>query len=185
MDDSIRSHPAWWLSGILLITIVLVSCSPLTSTPQGTVQTIVQDVPFYPEDRYWCGPASLAGVMNHWSDAPGPRAVAEATYSPSAGGTLMADLAWYARQQGFDAEVTTMNSRELRAHLDRGQPIIVFVARRGLFQNYNHFMVVVGYTDRGVIVNSGLRQKAFLHEETFRTLWNKNDRYALIVTPRN
>jgi len=184
MGATVRSHPDWWLSGILLIIIFPVACSPLRPVPRGSTQTIVEDVPFYPENRYWCGPASLAGVMNHWSDAPGPQAIAEVTYSPSAGGTLMADLAWYARQQGFDAKVTTMTHRELRNHLDRGRPIIVLVTRRGLLQNYNHFMVVVGYTDRGIIVNSGTRQKAFLHRETFRRFWNENDRYALVVTPR-
>mgnify|MGYP007097485424 FL=1 len=44
-------------------------------------------------------------------------------------------------------------------------------------------MVVVGYTTRGYVVNSGLSEHQFVDRETFRSLWEGNDRYYLRVTP--
>ncbi len=122
--------------------------------------------------------------MNYYEpDAPGPDPIAKATYSPSAGGTLLADLAWYARQQGFQAELTPMNLSELQKYVDRKTPIIVFVSRPGWFINYKHFMVVVGYTSNGLIVNSGLHQEYYISREQFRYLWNRSGQYTLHVTP--
>lgn len=146
---------------------------------------MIRDVPFYPENRHWCGPASLAGVMNHYDpESPGPDTIAEVTYSPSAGGTLMADLAWFAREHEFQVKVTPLNVVELRKYVDRGTPIIVFVSRSGWIKNYNHFMVVIGYTNEGMIVNSGLREEQYISVREFRSFWKRNGQYALLVTPR-
>lgn len=166
----------------LVVVLVLVGCSPLQPQLRGEPVHVIRDVPFYPENRYWCGPASLAGVMNYWREAPKPDAVAEKTYSPSAGGTLMADLAWYAREQGFEARVRSGTLEDLERLVRRGTPPIVFVRRRGILGEYNHFMVLVGYTTRGYIVNSSLSEHQYIDRATFRSLWEGNDRYYVRIT---
>lgn len=162
--------------------VIGVGCSPLEPEIRGRPTHLIQGVPFYPENRYWCGPASLAGVMNYWREAPGPDRVAAKTYSESAGGTLMADLAWYARQHGFEVEVKSGSLEELERLIHQNVPPIVFVRRRGLLGEYNHFMVVLGYTSRGYIVNSGRSEHHFVDRDTFLRLWEGNDRYYLRVS---
>lgn len=168
---------------LVLASLLGTGCSPLQPDVRGEPVHVIAGVPFYPENRYWCGPASLAGVMNYYRDAPKSDAVAEKTYSPSAGGTLMADLAWYARQHDFRVRVRSGTLNQLEKLIDRNVPPLVFVRRTSLLGSYNHFMVVVGYTSRGYIVNSGLSEHQFIDRETFRSLWEGNDRYYLRVTP--
>lgn len=166
---------------VALLFVLAAGCSPLQPQPRGDPVHVIRDVPFYPENRYWCGPASLAGVMNYWREAPEPDSVAEKTYSPSAGGTLMADLAWFARQQGFEVRVRSGTLEELERLVRNDVPPIVFVRREGILGAYNHFMVVVGYTSRGYIVNSGLSEHQFVERRSFRDLWEGNERYYLRV----
>lgn len=172
------------LSALSFILTVLTACVPQNRSFQSNNEYVIQDVPFFPENRYWCGPASLAGVMNYYQKAPKPEEIAGKIYSPSAGGTIMADLAWFARKHEFNVNIIKSDTEKLRQMVSNEKPVIVFVSRDGWLTEYNHFMVVVGFNNEGFIVNSGRNHQQFYEKEAFSRLWKKTDNHALIVVPK-
>jgi ABC-type bacteriocin/lantibiotic exporter with double-glycine peptidase domain len=45
----------------------------------------------------------------------------------------------------------------------------------------NHFMVVVGYNNDGVIVNSGKKEHEFISNDAFLGNWKRTDFWTLLV----
>src|SRR3972149_4068932 len=60
----------------------------------------VAGVPFYPQERYYCGPAALAMVMTWSGDPVTPDALVPEVYTPSRQGTLRNDMVAAARRRG-------------------------------------------------------------------------------------
>ncbi|MBI5212756.1 MAG: C39 family peptidase, partial [Nitrospirae bacterium] len=84
------------------ILFFLSSCSTVSVQIEKTIR--INKVPFYPQEDYQCGPASLAGVMNYWGVDIKPEDIAKEIYSSSARGTLDIDMFIYANKKGFHAQ---------------------------------------------------------------------------------
>ena len=142
---------------------------------------MIRDVPFYPQKEDQCGPASLASVLNYWNANVTYDEVADALFSKSARGTLTIDMMLYAKKRGFDAEQFRGSMEQLRDSVDSGYPLIVLVDFGISLIQVNHFMVVIGYTNEGVIVNSGKTPNKFLHEKDFLSSWKKTGYWTLLI----
>ncbi len=55
--------------------------------PESADQHMIENVPFYPQETYQCGPASLAGVLNYWRIPEKPDDIAKDIFSENARGT--------------------------------------------------------------------------------------------------
>lgn len=144
---------------------------------------LIEGVPFYPDNAYQCGPSALAGVLNFWGLKDTRQEIAAAIFSPTARGTLGIDLAWYARSKGMQTRQFEGTADEIRSHIDRGRPLIVFVDIGFGGVSVDHFMVVLGYTPEGLIVNSGKNQFEIIPYQRFNQIWSKNRRWTLLITP--
>lgn len=164
-----------------LVFLMLLSCATArhTALPERTVE----GVPFYAQEDLQCGPASLAGVLNFWGAEVTPEKIAASIYSPTARGTLDIDMALYARKKGFKARQYSGSMEDIRARIDSGRPLIVLVDLGRWLYRQDHFMVVVGYYENGLIVNSGKKEKEFLTEREFLKSWEKTGRWTLLVEP--
>ena len=73
------------------------------ASPQSLQHThgvqVIDDVPFYPQDDYQCGPASLASVISFWSDSVRPAEIAEEIFRKSVRGTVTIDMILYAQRK--------------------------------------------------------------------------------------
>ena len=164
-----------------IFTLLAFLCS--CATFQGTNRDhIIENVPFYPQTAYQCGPASLAGVLNYWGVKVSPDEIAEEIYSSSARGTLDIDMVLYARRKGLNATQYEGNIEDVRKHIDSRHPIIVLVGYGFSLIQKNHFMVVIGYSDYGVIVNSGKDKEKFISEKDFLKSWDKTKFWTLLIT---
>ena len=47
----------------------------------------------------------------------------------------------------------------------------------------NHFMVVKGYGERTLVVNSGRQENQLIKDEEFLKTWKKTGSWMLLVTP--
>jgi hypothetical protein len=45
-----------------MILLLLFSCTGLSPNRESKTARLIKNVPFYPQEDYQCGPASLAGV---------------------------------------------------------------------------------------------------------------------------
>jgi predicted double-glycine peptidase len=154
--------------------------------PEGAA---VRGVPFFSQEAYQCGPAALATVMDYWYGKSGkdtwitPEQIAADIYSPSAKGVLGFDLVRYARAHGFQTEQYEGSLSDLRRRIYAGDPVIVLVDYGFSLYERNHFMVVTGYTNRGVIVNSGRREGQVISEGEMEKIWRKNRHWGLALRP--
>src|SRR4030042_3168358 len=169
------------LSSFIFLTLFSTySCATFNNISQSHV---IENVPFHPQTEYQCGPASLAGVLNFWGVRITPDEIAEEIYSNSARGTLNIDMVLYAQRKGFKAIQYEGNIQDLRKNIDVGYPIIVFVDQGFSFSQANHFMVVIGYNEDGVIVNSGKDNEKFISEKDFVHSWRKTKFWTLLIKP--
>jgi ABC-type bacteriocin/lantibiotic exporter with double-glycine peptidase domain len=145
---------------------------------------IIEDVPFYPQDAYQCGPASLAGVLNYWGVEISPEEIAAAIYSRSAKGTLNVDMASFADRQGLEARAFRGSLEDIKRRIRSGYPLIALVDYGiGVYQR-NHFMVIVGYNDKGIIANSGRKRLKRISPGRFLRAWKKTDFWTLLILPK-
>lgn len=176
---------SWFYLSISLAALVFTSgCLSVDGTPVmigGDQGRIIRDIPFYPQKEYQCGPASLAAVLNFWGVPVTPEDVAKDIYSRSARGTLSIDMVLYAKEKGLEASWYAGGPDDLRQEIDAGLPLIVLVDRGFSVLQVNHFMVIVGYSQKGVIVNSGTDEKMFVPMDDFLREWKRTKFWTLLI----
>lgn len=165
------------------ILLFITACATTHEIPAHSKNNtiVVENVPFYPQETYQCGPASLAGVLNYLGIGVSPDEVAKDIYSESARGTLNIDMLLYANKKGLYALQYAGNWDDLKAKINAGYPLIVLVDYGFSVYQANHFMVVVGYNDNGVIVNSGRTERMFMDKDKFLKAWKRTNFWTLWI----
>lgn len=189
MRDQRQVIKSLWIkacSGLLFLG--LSACSTIQTQQivenreQLPLKAEVDNVPFFPQERYHCGPAALAMVLA-WSGLPVTQEdlVAE-VYTPSRQGTLRTDVLAAARRHGRLA-VEVGNLRDLLQEIAAGSPVLVFQNLALSWYPQWHFAVAVGYDleAREITLHSGLDQRRVLTLDTFERTWKRGDYWALVV----
>lgn len=169
------------LSLSLNLIIFLYSCAAVNPIPESAQNRIIPEVPFYAQEAYQCGPASLAGVMNYWGVKVFPDEIAKAIYSESARGTLNIDMIIYPQKKGLVAEQYSGGMEDMKKNIDSGYPLIVLVDYGFWVYQVNHFMVIIGYNEHGVIANSGKEKAVFIAEKDFIKTWERTKFWTLLI----
>ena len=169
---------------VALIALMVCSCSGAHHYPVSGDYQLIENVPFYQMDAYQCGPASLATVLNYWYAGVSPCDIAAEIYSKSAKGTLNIDLVLYAKKKGFKVKQYRGNFEEIKNNISAGYPIIVLIDYGFWVYQKNHFMVVVGYNDQGILT-SAERGTNFVSWKDFKKWWEKTGFWTLLISPCN
>jgi ABC-type bacteriocin/lantibiotic exporter with double-glycine peptidase domain len=169
---------------LILAHVFLFSCASTREFTPTKNSQLIEDVPFFPQQEYHCGPASLAGVLNYWSVHISPEEIATEIYSKSAKGTLTVDMILYSERKNLKAQQYGGSLQDLRTNIDSGYPLIVLVDHGFWIYQQNHFMVVVGYNEKGIIANSGKDRLKFIPLKDFLRSWGKTKFWTLLVTPQ-
>jgi len=172
------------LSFIFLALTCVSSCAVIPHLNGVKSLHLIKDVPFFPQETYQCGPASLAGVLNYWGTPVSPEEIAIEIFSPSAKGTLNIDMLLYAEKKGLKADSYEGSVKDLKDKIDLGFPLIVFVDYGFWVYQQNHFMVVVGYDEKGIIANSGRERFKAISLKDFIKSWKRKKFWTLLITPR-
>lgn len=183
-----------------LISFVMVSVCWIAAAgcagPSGLAGTLPRDrhhgpyylegVPFFPQEAYQCGPASLAAVLHYWGRAVTPGEIAEAVYLPQRKGSLSLDLWRYARDEGFESRIEDGSIGWLESQLRQKRPVIAFLNRGFRFFPLGHFVVVVGLDpDRETIIaHSGHDQNKRIPYQKFLADWEKTGFWSLLIFPK-
>ena len=180
----LKTFPFSTCSIVLLALILCSSC--LTPNRREQVSgRIPENVPFYPQEKYQCGPASLASVLNYQGINVSPEEIASAIYSKTAKGALDIDLISYVLETGLSAEVHKGSMEEIMRSINEGYPLIVLVDYGFWVYQQNHFMVIVGYNDDGVIVNSDNERLKFITSGDFLKAWGRTKLWTLLIRQKN
>jgi tetratricopeptide (TPR) repeat protein len=157
----------------------------LLADPGGLPRTAeVADVPFYPQEAYYCGPAALAMTLT-WSGLPVTQdEIAPQVYTPGREGTLQTDVLAAARRNGRLA-VPVGAMRDLLAELAAGHPVLVFQNLGLDWYPQWHYAVAIGYDlNRGdLVLHSGTERRYVTPLSTFERTWARGGYWALVVLP--
>lgn len=170
----------------LLCCLLATGCIPGPRLPapdphRPATSRLIDGLPFHPQETYQCGPASLAGVMNHLGYEVSPETIADAIFRKDLHGTLSLDLALYPRTVGLKSRFYEGSVADLMAAIDSGIPLVVMVDNGvGPVSSY-HFMVVAGYAPDAVIVNSGRTRGQRQPWNDFIATWDRAGRWTLRV----
>jgi len=179
-DYPVAGSPLLWF----LILPLIFSCAGLSPNRESKTARLIKNVPFYPQEDYQCGPASLAGVLNYWGFNISPGEIAAEIYSPHAKGTLDVDMVFYAEKQGLETSQYRGSLEDLKSNIDSNRPLVVLVDDGFWVYEQALFMVVVGYDAGGLIVNSGKEQNRFIPLGRFLRSWERTKFWTLRITPK-
>ena len=162
--------------------VSLEDASSAFPAPSGSGK--VENVPFYPQLTYQCGPASLAGVLNFYGDAVTPDQIARAIFRDNIHGTVTLDMILYAREKSFSARWYSGSAYDIQCAVDGNVPLIVMVDLGFANLSKYHYMVVVGYEPEGVIVYSGKEREKLIRWDRFLSRWKRTKSWTLRIEPK-
>jgi len=144
----------------------------------------IENVHFYPQLAYQCGPASLAGVLNYYGIDVTPDQIAMEIFRPDIGATVTMDMVLYARKKGGAAKWYSGSTHDIRCAIDAGVPLIVMVDVGVANISKYHYMVVIGYEPDGIIANTGKDREKRIRWKKFLPRWDRAKRWTLRIEPR-
>jgi len=187
------STDARQLAGILLFALLLVGCATppqtqqLLLTPDTSLPARVEliQTPFFPQQRYQCGPAALATVLATHDVTVTPEALMERVYIPALQGSLREEIAAAARDHGMLAYPLAPSLADLLEEIAQGNPVLVFQNLGLPVMPKWHFAVVIGYDlgTREILLRSGTTRRWRTTLGNFERTWSRGDYWALVILP--
>lgn len=144
----------------------------------------VADVPLIAQADFYCGPASIAMVMQWAGSDIAQEDIAALAFSPGAGGTYLSDMLGSSRRLGqLAVQVDTFD--QLLAEIAAGHPVIVFQNLGLGIAPVWHYGVVTAYDfdQDEVYLNSGQLNQMVMPFSVFERTWRRADFWALVVLP--
>lgn len=175
------------------LVLILCGCvaSPQTrllldNPPDVPPRVELTEVPFFPQQEYHCGPASLAAVVNYRGGDSDPDQIAEMIYVPGLKGSLQVEIVAAARR--FDLLPVKLEGRleTLMRELAAGNPVFVLQNLAIDMLPVWHYEILIGYDieRREMILRSGTDRRVTRSFATFEKTWHRAGYWALaLVTP--
>ena len=180
------------LAGALLLLFIVGGCAtpqvatliahPPAALPERAELT---SVPFYPQERYQCGPAALATALVYSGVAIKPEALVEQVYLPAREGSLQAEMLAAARRHGRVAYRLAPRLEDLLREIAAGTPVVVLQNLAFSFAPRWHYAVAVGY-DRAreeLVLRSGTTERLAMTLSNFERTWARSGHWAMVALP--
>lgn len=174
---------------MLLVLCVLAACAvPFDPDARLSVdvptRAAVPDVPLIRQADFFCGPTSIAMVMQWAGSDVTQDQVAQLAFSPGAGGTYLADMIGSSRRLGQLA-VQIDSFDQLLSEVAAGHPVIVFQNLGLGIAPVWHYGVVTSYdfVADEVRMNSGQSDQMIMPFAVFERTWRRGDFWGLVVLP--
>lgn len=180
----------WWLSGAV---VLLTGCATGTlqherfdtdPTVAGlSAQVLLSEVPFFAQEAYQCGPASLAMMMRHQGRPVHPDELVDQVFIEARRGSLQAEMLAATRRQDLLPYVHDNRFSTLLEEVDAGNPVLVFQNLGFGFYPVWHYAVVIGYdlNDRQVVLHSGTTERLERSFRRFELEWQGGDYWAMTM----
>lgn len=152
--------------------------------PPGAAPRVeLSRTPFFAQTAYYCGPASLATILNASGVEVGLEELGELVYLPARRGSLQVEMSAAVRHYTRMPYRIEPAIGALLAELRAGRPVLVF-------QNLGidlipvwHYAVVIGY-DAGadtISLRSGETRRRVMDAGDFMDTWERADKWGIVA----
>lgn len=126
-------------------------------------------------------------VMNFYKVEISEDSIAKETYLPALKGSLITDLANYAKEHGFEAKIYSGSLDDIRFQIQKEHPLILLIEQGRGPVHRGHFILVIGYDDKHsvLIVNSGRKENHLISYSTVASQWKRMNYMTLFVLPKS
>ena len=168
------------------LLLLLGGCAPIPEAvlelPAGPAVELDR-TPFYPQERYQCGPAALTTVLTTSGAVVALDDIVEKVYLPERKGSLQVELLAATRTEGRLPYVIDGTLSAIRNELEAGRPVVVLQNLGVAAIPRWHYAVVVGINaDRSeVILRSGTDRRRITSVRTFLHTWRRGEYWAMVV----
>ncbi|MCX7739056.1 MAG: C39 family peptidase [Hydrogenothermaceae bacterium] len=143
--------------------------------------TQIEGVPFVKQKDEYCGPASLSSVLMFYGYHISQEEIAKEVYIPKLKGVLVTDLENFSKKLGFNTVLKSSTIEDIKKFLDERKPIIALIDMGFWILSKPHYIVVLGYNDKGFIVHTGYEPKKLIDYREFEERWKKLGSIVLVV----
>lgn len=169
------------------LLILLGACAGIPpevgSLTDGAPTVEIERTPFYPQDRYQCGPAALATILDHSGVEVELDTVVEKVFLPGRQGSLQVEMLAATRTSGRIPYLLDGTLRGIHKELEAGRPVLV-LQNLGVraFPSW-HYAVVVGIdtVEDEVILRSGRDRRRVTPSGVFARTWARSDYWAFVA----
>jgi tetratricopeptide (TPR) repeat protein len=180
------------LAGVLVsLVLLLAGCATpqmasLERWPADLPESAqLNNVPFYAQDDYQCGPAALAMATGAAGLQLKPEDLVEQVYLPARKGSLQIEMLATGRRHGLLSYTIAPNLEALLREVAAGNPVIVLQNLSLSFAPVWHYAVVIGFDRAGntVTLHSGLTERMEMSLYTFERTWARGNHWAMLALP--
>lgn len=180
-----------WRSIVIVVLLALAGCATQTRLllrDKGhdlSPQAEVGGVTFYPQERFQCGPAALAMLLNSAGIPISPDALVPQVYVPQREGSLPPEMLAAARRNGAFSMVIPPRMDVFLRELAARNPVIVLQNLSLPVSPLWHYAVAIGY-DLGreeIILRSGTTERLRMPMNTFENTWKRSGYWAMVALP--
>lgn len=145
----------------------------------------IASVPFYPQEDYQCGPASLAAVLQHAGRVAPPDALVAQVYVPARKGSFQAEMLAATRRHGLVAYPLAPRLESLLREIAAGTPVLVLQNLALSWAPQWHYAVAIGYDldQRVLVLRSGVTRRLVMSLNTFEHTWARSGHWAMLALP--
>lgn len=190
-----KAQPAWHLPPALAGVFV---CAALwlagCATPQVSAlsdqwpadlpaQVQLTQTPFFTQNDFECGPASLAMAFSAAGVPTTPDALVDQVYLPGKKGALQVEMLATTRRNGLLPYVLAPELGALLREVTAGHPVIVFQNLSLPVYPVWHYAVVIGYDrERNLLrLHSGVSANTEESLYTFERTWARGNYWAMVA----
>lgn len=145
----------------------------------------IMNVPFYPQEAFYCGPTTLAEVFNFHGADTSPQAIAPNLFVPELEGSLQLEMVSASRQQGLLSYAQKGNLPQLLGLIRDDIPVVVLQNVSIAWLPMWHYALVIGYDlqREEIILHTGETERHTLNFATFERTWARGDYWLLAAVP--
>jgi predicted double-glycine peptidase len=151
--------------------------------PEFPAPVLLEQIPFFPQEAYQCGPAALATVLVASNLAVTPGQLLALVYVPERKGSFQFELLAAARSHGRIAYLVDPTMTALFSEVRAGHPVLVMQNLGVAWYPRWHYAVLKGFDpDREeVLLNTGIYENYRMSFATFERTWARSNHWAMLA----
>ena len=174
-------------AGLAIAVFGLGGCASIpdrvAALPVAQSSVEITTTPFYPQERYQCGPAALTTVLAFSGVDASLAAITDLTYIPDRQGSLQTELLATARSHERIPYRIDGTMSALVAELAAGRPVLVLQNLGVSWYERWHYAVVIGIdvASGEVVLRSGTDRRRVTSADVFLRTWQRAGYWAVVL----